>query len=199
MTRHKSLLLLFRQDMGCLDEQRQHGRTMRDKTGQMGPQRLICMRGVTSVQTRLGRHWNEGEMSRNMDEKGQQNNSDSSSTFMFIEKSNVGQCCHLCYIFKSDNTQVVRTATETSNTSYLTSMDWTPSDSSSKQLFSRGPSMMTGVSAGVEVSSSKATGASARVSDAAKHHGVKKVSEEFRFHCLQSLLLLCFSGKWESA
>lgn len=42
-------------------------------------------------------------------------------------------------------------------TPHLTSMDWTPSDSSSRQLlFSRGPSVMTGGSAGVAASSSKA-------------------------------------------
>lgn len=53
-------------------------------------------------------------------------------------------------------------------TSHLTSMDWTPSDSSSTQiLFSRGPSMMTGASAGVGASSSEGTAASGLMSDAA--------------------------------
>lgn len=34
-------------------------------------------------------------------------------------------------------------------TPHLTSMDWTPSDSSSKALFSRGPSVMAGGSVGI--------------------------------------------------
>lgn len=51
---------------------------------------------------------------------------------------------------------------------HLTSMDWTPSDSSSTQFFvSRDPSVMTGPSAGDRASSSEGTMRLALVSDAA--------------------------------
>lgn len=53
-------------------------------------------------------------------------------------------------------------------TPHLTSMDWTPSDSSSTQLFvSRGPSVMRGASAGDRASSSEGTMRLVLVSDAA--------------------------------
>lgn len=66
-------------------------------------------------------------------------------------------------------------------TSHLTSMDWTPSDSSSMQLlFSRGPSMMTGASAGVAASSSEGTTASALMSDTANTQcHFKEISSKF--------------------
>lgn len=53
-------------------------------------------------------------------------------------------------------------------TPHLTSIDWTPSDSSSTQRFvSRDPSVMTGASAGDRASSSEGTVRLVLVSDAA--------------------------------
>lgn len=66
-------------------------------------------------------------------------------------------------------------------TTYLTSMDWTPSDSSSTLLFSRGPSKMMGASAGVGASSSGATAASARASPAA-HTGKRRFDPSITHH-----------------
>lgn len=114
------------------------------------PKRLISVWGVTSMQTELGR-----QCAKNY------------KTPVIIcviitktcrVKKRSKLSMKFCSVNKTrDNTWELnhgRLKQRQTKTSHLTSMDWTPSDSSStKLLFSRGPSMMTGASAGVGASS----------------------------------------------